>query len=135
MKDQQIERFLKKCLTSQIPNPRPINGTKQSALQKKLNIIKYWEIVDTKIKKENAPLFKNHKPLKIPDPKKGIKFVPHKENSPPNGSWVHLITCPAGLPGSEVKLPHSWLNTFIFFGNHFDFNHPLRPFSSSIFRQ
>jgi hypothetical protein len=48
----------------------PIDGTKQYVFQKKLNIIKYSEIVDTKIKEENAPLFRNHKPLKIPDPKK-----------------------------------------------------------------
>jgi hypothetical protein len=81
--EQRIERALKEKKTeaeriSFINSP--IDGTKQSAFQKKLNIIKYWEIVDTKIKKEKAPLLKNYRPLKVPDPKKGIKFVPHKKS-------------------------------------------------------
>jgi hypothetical protein len=35
----------------------------------------YREAVNKKIKNENAPLFTNHKPLKITDPKKNIKFI------------------------------------------------------------
>jgi hypothetical protein len=61
----------------------PINNVKQTAIKKKLNILKYWEIVDIKINKENAPLFRNHKQLKMPDPRKGIKFTPSPTPSPP----------------------------------------------------
>jgi hypothetical protein len=70
----------------------PIDGMKQSVFQKKLNIIKYWEVVDAKIKKENAPLFRNHKPLKIPDPREGFKFIPHKEVLSPRTVTTNLRT-------------------------------------------
>jgi hypothetical protein len=36
-----------------------------------------------KRKEGNAPLFRNHKPLKIPDPKKVIKFIPQTADPPP----------------------------------------------------
>jgi hypothetical protein len=93
--EQRIEKALKEKNTdggriSYINSP--INGTKQSAFQKKMNIIKYWEIVDSKIKKENAPLIRNHKPLKIPDPKKGIKFVSHKNSFSPRTETTNLRT-------------------------------------------
>jgi hypothetical protein len=70
----------------------PINGIKQTAVQKKLNTMKYWELVDLKIKKENAPLFKNHTKLKLPPPKKSHKQE-YKSDIP---LWVQVCNQPVG---------------------------------------
>jgi hypothetical protein len=48
----------------------PINNVKQTAIQKKINIMRYWEVVNKKIRRENAPLSKNHKKLRLPPPDK-----------------------------------------------------------------
>jgi hypothetical protein len=66
----------------------PIDNVKQTDVQKKLNILKYWEVVGKRIKKEKAPLFKNHRSMKMPDPKKGIKFNP----PPPRPVQEKIIT-------------------------------------------
>jgi hypothetical protein len=61
----------------------PINKKTQSKFQKKQNITKYWEVVNRKIKEENVSLFMNLKSLRMPNPKKGIKFTLQKANLPP----------------------------------------------------
>jgi hypothetical protein len=70
----------------------PINGIKQIPVQKKLNAKKYWEMVDSKIKKENAPLFKNHGKLKPPPHKKTIK----QEYKSDIQLWVQVCNQPVG---------------------------------------
>jgi hypothetical protein len=70
----------------------PINGKKQSPTQKKLNAMKYWELMEAKVKKGNAPLHRNHKKL-IPPPQK--KFV-KKEYNPNIPLWVQVCNQPVG---------------------------------------
>jgi hypothetical protein len=93
--DQRIEDIFEQKKTDEAKLSyinSPINGIKQSPTQKKLNTMKYWEMVDVKVKKENAPLFRNHRKLNLPPPKKSIKQE-YKSDIP---LWVQVCNQPVG---------------------------------------
>jgi hypothetical protein len=54
--------------------------------------MKYWEMVDAKVKKENAPMFRNHRKL-IPPPQKKFEKREYKSEIP---LWVQVCSQPVG---------------------------------------